>query len=504
MTSISFDQLLPEGFALKPFQTVGVAYASVTRRTFIADEMGLGKTIQALLTIEANDAYPAVVTCPATLKGNWANEVRRFLPHRTVEVVSGRKPYPAAADIVIVNYDVLADWADELAQPLAFVLDESHYVKNSGTKKAPVKRTAAAQQLADSVPAEGVVLCLTGTPYQNRPIELLTQLQILGTLDKIVEGEYQAKQDPAFAFKFAFCRNERSKEETGKYTWDGAVNLGTLNDRLRGTCLIRRERETVLDLSNTVRIPVTLSLNGALDSYRKAEDDILAFLRTKAELKALLAALEDGDADPETTAHIAGLKAEQQARAAEALVKLGQLRKLAGEAKVEATVEWVENFLTSNPDKSIVIFAWHKDVQQALVTALKAYEPAQILGGQKDVEDQKARFQAKETRVLVASIKAASEGHTLTAASDVLFVEQPWHAGAEQQAEDRCNRIGRTADKVVAWKLLAEDTIDQDTAALIERKRETFKAGIIGEQDTDDESGIASALLSSLEAKAGV
>jgi SWI/SNF-related matrix-associated actin-dependent regulator 1 of chromatin subfamily A len=496
MTSISFDQLLPEGVALKPFQTVGVAYASVTRRTFIADEMGLGKTIQALVALEANNAYPAVVACPASLKGNWANEVRRFLPGRSVEVVSGKRPYPVTADVVIVNYDVLSAWKDALAQPVALVLDESHYAKTPGAA-----RTKAAQELADSVPAEGVVLCLTGTAYQNRPIELISQLQILGQLDKIVAGEYQADEDPVFAFKWAFCRNEDSKAETGKYTWDGAINLDKLNDRLRGTCLVRRERAEVLGLTDTVRVPVTLSLNGALKAYRAAEADILGFLKVQAETRRLVEALAKGEDDAEAKAQLAGLRAKQAAQAAEALVKLGQLRKLAGEAKVEATAEWVENFLTSNPDKSIVIFAWHKEVQAKLVEALAAYEPAQILGGQTDVEAQKARFQAKETRVIVCSIKAASEGHTLTAASDVLFVEQPWHAGAEQQAEDRVNRIGRTAEAVFAWKLLAEDTIDGDIARLIEKKRAVFRAGIIGE-DVEDEGSVASEILDSLRRRA--
>ena len=33
------------------------------RRTFIADEQGLGKTVQALATLEADDAFPAAVLC---------------------------------------------------------------------------------------------------------------------------------------------------------------------------------------------------------------------------------------------------------------------------------------------------------------------------------------------------------------------------------------------------------------------------------------------------------
>jgi SWI/SNF-related matrix-associated actin-dependent regulator 1 of chromatin subfamily A len=498
--TLSFDHLLPQDVALKDFQTVGVAFGTVARRVLIGDEMGLGKTIQALTILEANEAFPAVVVCPASLRGNWANEVRKFFPARTVEIVAGRTAHPVSADIVVVGQDVLKDWADQLAQPVALVLDESHYFKTP-----TAQRTKAAQQLADSVPAEGFVICLTGTPIQNRPLELLSQLQILGALDSVVSGEWKADEDPALAFKYAFCRNEESKAKTGRYTWDGASNLDILNERLRGTVLVRRERQDVLGLNDTTRVVVPLTLNGALKTYRKAEADIIGHVSKIASANARIEALQAGD-DPEAASKIAAIQAEQKVLRAEVLVTLTTLRNLAGEAKVEASVEWVKNFFDSNPTKKLVLFAWHKSVQHALVEALAEFNPAQILGGQADVEDQKARFQADDTcKVIVCSIKAAAEGHTLTAASDVLFVEQPWHPGAEQQCEDRCNRIGQEAEQVFAWKLLAEETVDEWVHEIIETKRVVYKATIIGgEVDTDDELGnIVAQVIERFAAKAG-
>jgi SNF2 family DNA or RNA helicase len=67
-------------------------------------------------------------------------------------------------------------------------------------------------------------------------------------------------------------------------------------------------------------------------------------------------------------------------------------------------------------------------------------------------------------------MKAGGVGLTLTAASDVLFVEQGWTPGEHDQAEDRCHRIGQE-DNVAAWYLLANGTIDDDIFALIEKKR---------------------------------
>ena len=66
------------GGELHPFQRAGVRYALERRRTFIADEQGLGKTVQALATLEADDAFPAVVVCPASMKLTWERESRHL------------------------------------------------------------------------------------------------------------------------------------------------------------------------------------------------------------------------------------------------------------------------------------------------------------------------------------------------------------------------------------------------------------------------------------------
>ena len=174
------------GGELKPFQRAGVSYLLSQRRAFLADEQGLGKTIEALATLEVDGAYPAVVVCPASLKLNWLREIERWLPGRSAHARgdrhAGRDP---AAEITVVNYDILAARLGELQAraPRALVLDESHYCKN-----AAAKRTQAAQRLAAAVPKDGLVLALTGTPVMNRPPELISQLRILGRLGDFGSG----------------------------------------------------------------------------------------------------------------------------------------------------------------------------------------------------------------------------------------------------------------------------------------------------------------------------
>ena len=78
------------GGELHPFQRAGVRYALERRRTFIADEQGLGKTVQALATLEADEAFPAIVVCPASMKLMWERESPIWLPERSVAVLNGR------------------------------------------------------------------------------------------------------------------------------------------------------------------------------------------------------------------------------------------------------------------------------------------------------------------------------------------------------------------------------------------------------------------------------
>lgn len=457
---LDLSHVVPSGLTPYDFQVSAVEYALTTRRCFIADEMGLGKTISAILAVEVANAHPAIVVCPASLKGNWEREISRWAPSRSVTVLSGRTPDPSVlkADYVIVNYDILEAWVESLiaSAPQTLVNDESHYAKNP-----LAKRTRALINLSKSIPQSGLVLCLTGTPIINRPVELLTQLKVLGRLAEIAPTPRQ-RGDRAleFAFKFRYCSPERNR-----FGWEfkGASNSAELNEKLRSVCFIRRNRADVLDMKETHRLQVPFSLNGALNDYKRAEDNIIRYISEEL-----------------------GTKAALKAKRAEVLVQMNTLRRLAEEAKIAATIEWVEDWLESYPEKKLVIFAAHVSVQKALADHFSC---PTILGGQKDVEGQKKLFQEGTARVIVCSLQAAREGHTLTAASDVVFTSLGWTPGGLQQAEDRCNRIGQQSDKVVAWQLTAAGTVDEEIAKLIAAKRQVFNAVVNGEErdDVDDD-----------------
>jgi len=192
-----------------------------------------------------------------------------------------------------------------------------------------------------------------------------------------------------------------------------------------------------------------------------------------------LASLADLDPDAQQEAVSAHARdAEMRARRAEALVRIGTLRQLCARGKLAAVKEWVENFLASG-DK-LVLFAHHVDVQQAL---FDAFPNAARLFGEDDATTRQAnidRFQSDpDCRLIVCSLVAGGVGVTLTAASNVAFVELSWTPAAMEQAEDRVHRIGQH-DAVTAWYFLAEETIDEWMYDLLESKRQVIDHVIDG------------------------
>jgi SWI/SNF-related matrix-associated actin-dependent regulator of chromatin subfamily A-like protein 1 len=412
------------GGVLQPFQWAGVRYVLDARRAFLADEQGLGKTVQALAALEADEAYPAIVVCPASLKLNWERETRRWLPHRSVAVVEGRVAVPATGDITILNYEIVAAHRDALARlrPGALVVDEAHYCKNP-----QAKRTQAVRRLAEGVRAGGLRLALTGTPVLNHAEELVSQLRVIGRLEDFGSGA-------------SFLRQFR-----------GVLSEERLHWHLRRRCFVRRLKSEVLpQLPAKRQVVVPVALDNERE-YRLAEKDVIAWLREQpldlGELNAKIAAT---------------LRAER-------LAQLGTLQRLAARGKLHAALAWIHDFLASG--EPLVVFARHVEVQEAV---LERFPDALHLLGRDSVAAREAAIRAFQDpggpQLIVGATRVAAQGITLTRASNVAFLELEWTPAMHDQAEDRCHRIGQR-DAVTAWYLLAAGTIDETMARLIESKR---------------------------------
>ena len=427
------------GGELRPFQRAGVHYVLHARRAFLADEQGLGKTVQALAALEADDAYPAVVICPASLKLNWQREIEHWLPHRSHAVVSGTSATAPERDILVINYEIVHAHRVRLAlrKPKALILDESHYVKNPRAK-----RTQAVRRLAETLPPEALRLALTGTPVMNHPDELIAQLRILDRLSEFGSGA-------RFARRF-----------------QGAGAEERIHWHLRRSCFVRRLKADVLPqlpAKRQVVLPVALDNER---EYRLAEEDVIAWLREQpldlSEVEAKVAA---------------ALRAER-------LAQLNALKRLAARGKAGAALAWIDDFLAS--DEPLVVFAGHREVQELV---LERFPDALHVLGRDSIDHREAAVQAFQEpdgpQLIVLATRVGGQGITLTRASNVAFLDLDWTPAVHDQAEDRCHRIGQH-DAVTAWYLLAAETIDETMIELISRKRGIIGAVTDGRRDESE------------------
>lgn len=457
---VQLQEVFPEGYDLYPFQYVGVRFAQLANgRCLIGDDMGVGKTIQAIAHIALNeDIGPALVVCPASVKFNWQKELNTWLPYYNVHVVEGRKGDLPAADVYICNYDLMSYREDQLHDicPQIVVLDESHYVKNN-----KAKRTQATLEVAKNSES---VIALSGTAITNRPNEFFTTLNML-----------RPEDFPSF---FTYGKRYCDGHET-RFGWDftGSSNTDELHARTRDFCIRRLKSEVLTELPDKVRTLYDVDIGK----------------KGMAEYESLKRRWED-----EWRGYQAG---GMPLPAGFVLNMLTDLRHTAGKLKVEATIEYVREYIEQT-GKPLVVFAHHKDVLSGIASGLSDLRRGAVTG---DMPAQKRQqfvemFQDGQLDVLLCSTVAAKEGITLTAADTVVFVEREWVPGWEEQAEDRVNRIGQESQSVSAVYLTARDTIDEMFNAVVEAKREVVRAVLDG-GDVDERSSIIGDLLNEMAAK---
>ncbi len=414
-------------------------------RCLLSLEMGLGKTFEILYYLHRNPQIrPAIVVCPASLKWMWQEQARLHFGMRA-DVLGGTKPdklsLPRNPKLLIVNYDVLGrrrgigsgpGWIDYLRgiDPQLVVLDECHYLADGRSQ-----RTKWVRKLCEGLPR---ILALSGTPLTNRPADLFPTLNLLAP-----------ETFPSWwNYAFKFCSPKKNH-----WGWDfrGASNLPELNHHLQSLMIRRRKEDVLKDLPPKIRstVPVDMSIDSRTE-YNQAHSDFIRWLMARAPDRAYRAAQ------------------------AEALVKVGYLKRLAGNLKMKAVCEWIDDFL-SESDGKLVVFAIHKIVIQQLME--KYGKIAVKIDGSVPISDRKTaveRFQKNENcRIFIGNVKAAGVGITLTAASTVLFVEFPWAPGDLIQAEDRLHRIGQQ-DSVNVYHLVARDTIESKLVNILQSKQGTI------------------------------
>lgn len=433
---------------LFPFQVEGIRRMHQLRGgILLADEPGLGKTIESLKYMEEKlkRRGTVIISCPKIVKWNWQNEARdRFgIP---TEILSGSKPprdagHPAdgRGKVYIINHDILKGWTDWLKGLKAdmIIVDECHKFKNRAAKRSKALRSIA-------YPIKEKVM-LSGTPLENNPIELFSTLNLL-----------YPKHFPSF---FAFAQEYTNATRTF-YGWkyEGGKNLGKLNSLLLKLCMIRRRKKDVLkDLPPIIRTVIPVEISNRKE-YDEAQKDFLNWLARKSLRKAMNAA------------------------GAEALAKIGYLKRLVAQLKLPSVMDWIDNFLEETNEK-LIVFGIHKDILKPLWDRYKD-RGVVVHGGITGIKRQQSieAFQRNPScRVFIGNIDAAGVGWNGTVASNVFFAELDWVPAKHLQAEARGHRIG-SVNPLNAHYMVGKDTIEHRLCSVLQEKQKIFDAAVDGKE----------------------
>ena len=422
------------------YQREGILFGLERHRLLIGDEPGLGKTLQSIGIVDTASAYPCLVICPSSLKINWQREFEKFTDKKAVVLDNATRtswPYLLGMGmfhVAIVNYESLKKffvWDIKGGKTFTLkdvvfnrdinifksvIMDESHRLKDPTAQQTMFTRGI--------VEGKEWRILLSGTPVVNHAQDLVAQLAIMGRLLSDFGGRGKFLAD--------YGENE---------------NLSELSDKLYDTCMIRREKAKVLtQLPDKTRTDLYVEISNR-DEYDLAAADLAAYLREYTECT---------DRDIRRKMRM------------EALVKFMTLRSLASKGKVKQATDFIRNYLANG--KPLIVFCSLKEIVKALQ---KQFPDAVRVTGDDSLAEKQAAvdaFQNGEAQLIICSIKAAGVGLTLTASSNVAFVEFPWTYADCCQCEDRAHRIGQK-NNVTCYYLIGRSTIAPVLYNIIHKKR---------------------------------
>jgi hypothetical protein len=438
---------------LRPYQAAGVAWLwsryLVRVGALLADDMGLGKTHQVMgllcLLAARNPDARTIVVCPRGVLEHWHTLLTQFAPGLDVHLFHGptRSLKGFRSGVVLTTYDILFRSTDELMEGhwAVAVFDEAQRIKNPRTKAARAAR---------KIPAD-FRLALTGTPLENRLLELWS------VVDLIVPGYLGSERE--------FRANHRDPSHH---------QLHVLRQRLAVLTLRRVKEQVLADLPEKfedIRYCHLLPAQEAL--YRRIHAQhsghILELLRDeKAEVPtmhifALLTRLKQVCDHP-------ALLAQDGVRADES-------------AKIEIFDEILDEALEGG--LQVVVFSQYVKMIELLSEHLerRRISHLSLTGETRDRGRIIRRFNSEQhERVLLASLLAGGVGIDLTGASVVLHYDRWWNPAKENQATDRVHRIGQRRF-VQVFKLITRDTIEERIDALIRAKIELMERVVAPSED---------------------
>ncbi len=431
---------------LRPYQKDGYKWIKYLQEKHLggclADDMGLGKTLQTIAILA--DSYPkeelpTLIVMPRSLLFNWRSEVEKFAPQLTTYTYYGSSRNIVKArehHLIFTTYALMRNDIESFQEENFFyvILDESQNIKN-----LQAQTTKAAMLLNGQHR-----LALSGTPIENNLGELYSLFRFLnpsmfGTVNQFSENYLAPIQ--------------KDNDKTA---------IMQLRKKIFPFILRRLKKDVLKDLPDKIEQTLFIEMS---EKQRKLYESRRSFYKTAIETSI-------------------ATKGMQQSRFF-IFQALNELRQIAStpekysEGKIPSPKrELLQEQLidvVANGHKALVFVNFLATIE-LICDQLEelGIDFVSMTGATRDRQSLVNRFQNDPNcKVFLMTLKTGGTGLNLTAADTIFIFDPWWNVAAENQAIDRAHRIGQK-NKVLAYKLITEGSIEEKILALQQMKKELF------------------------------
>lgn len=459
----SLEPWLRDDIAFYDYQVEGVRFGLRQKDFILGDDMGLGKSLQALAVFCADVArgwgQTLLVVAPATLRANWAQELRKFtsLPFTLLGETVGtfgqlkkltkseRKAQivefwlGSGPRVLITNYEQIpAHWRElNKIQFHMTVFDEAHALGNEESQ-----RTQACIRLKSrrKVPCTGTLVTLN--------------VKNLWALLRMVEPT--TPNYATFMNRHAVYGGFRNKSIIG------TKNKEWIHEVLQRKMIRRLKSDVLKDLPAVHKIPIFVTLSDEQEKlYREVVNE---FQLTTAH-------------DPSNPMMIDNH-----------LLKMLRLREICS-TTLKFTGEDHSNKLADATERTIaliesgervVVFTQFRHVNDAFVSRLRKERPnLKIWQVNGHVPKEKRiptvnEWAASEPGVIVCGLQVGAVGLNMTAARYSIFLDKLVVPALNRQAVDRLHRIGASKTQpVTIFEYITVGTVEERIEEICKIKVQT-------------------------------
>jgi non-specific serine/threonine protein kinase len=436
---------------LRPYQKEGLNWMVFLHENqlggCLADDMGLGKTLQSIAFLQhlkdqkpLNENSPSLVVAPTSLIFNWINEFEKFAPQLDTLTFTGTqrdalKDEFSKFDVILTTYgSLIKDIEFHKTQTYNYViLDESQAIKNPNSQRFKAVRLLKAYNR----------LALTGTPIENNTFDLYSQFNFLNP------GIFGSVKH----FRSTF--SDAIDKEQDEYTSE------LLSKIIKPFILRRTKAQVAKELPNKTESVIYCEMG---KKQRKVYDDFKSYFREKLKEQ-----IENEGINRSQVYILQGLTKLRQICNSTALADKDK-----DYGNHSAKLDELTRHLTEKVNNhKVLVFSQFVGMLDLVKSRLDEeniiYE--YLDGKTKDRESKVNRFQNDdEVRVFLISLKAGGTGLNLTKAEYVYLIDPWWNPAVENQAIDRCYRIGQN-NHVFAYRMICKDTIEERIVELQDKKK---------------------------------